>query len=71
MRNKIKKIISDVLKINADDTIEQTTCAEWDSLHHLNLLFELETMFDVSFEPDEMACMTNIDEIEKIIKAKL
>jgi acyl carrier protein len=70
MRNKIKKILSDILKINVDDTTDQTTCAEWDSLHHLNLLFELETVFNISFEPDEMARMTNIDEIEEIIKAK-
>jgi acyl carrier protein len=70
MRNKIKTIISEVLKINVDDSTSQATCGEWDSLRHLNLVFELETAFHVSFEPDEMARMINIDVIEEIIKAK-
>jgi acyl carrier protein len=71
VRNRIKKIVSEVLKINVDDTTAQTTCVEWDSLRHLNLIIELEIEFDISFEPEEMACMKSIDTIGKIVSAKL
>lgn len=71
MRNKIKKIISHVLNIDVKDDISQDTCVEWDSLRHLNIIFELETGFDISIEPEEMAIMNNINTIENIIKTKL
>jgi acyl carrier protein len=60
-----------VLNIDVKDDISQDTCVEWDSLRHLNIIFELETGFDISIEPEEMAIMNNINTIENIIKTKL
>jgi acyl carrier protein len=71
MRDRIRKVVSQVLKIAIDDNTSQDSCAVWDSLHHLNLIIELELEFDISFEPEEIACMKSIDAIEKIISAKL
>jgi acyl carrier protein len=71
MKDRIKKIVSRVLKINVDDKTAQDTCVEWDSLHHLNLVFELEIEFNISFEPDEMTLMKDIDTIVETIKTKL
>jgi acyl carrier protein len=71
MREQIKKVISQVLKTMVDDNTSQDSCAAWDSLHHLNLIIELEIEFDIAFEPEEIACMKNIDAIEKIISTKL
>jgi acyl carrier protein len=71
MRDRIKKVVSQVLKTAINDNTSQDSCAAWDSLHHLNLIIELEIEFDISFEPEEIACMKSIDAIEKIISVKL
>jgi acyl carrier protein len=71
MKERIKKVVSRVLKIDVDDNTSQNTCASWDSLHHLNLVIELEMEFEVSFEPEEIARMKDIDTIEELIKTKI
>jgi acyl carrier protein len=71
MRERIRNVVSEVLKITIDDNTSQDSCAAWDSLRHLNLIIELELEFDISFEPEEIACMKSIDAIEKIIGVKL
>jgi acyl carrier protein len=71
MKERIKKVVSQVLKIDVDDNTSQDTCASWDSLRHLNLIIELEMEFDVSLEPEEIAQMKSIDEIERIIKTNM
>jgi acyl carrier protein len=70
MRERIKKVASQVLKTDVDDNTSQSTCASWDSLHHLNLIIELEMEFNISFEPEEIAQMKTIDAMERLIKMK-
>jgi len=70
MKERILKIISQVLKTEVDENASQKSIPQWDSLHHLNLVIELEVEFDVSFEPEEIAEMTNINVIESMIKEK-
>jgi acyl carrier protein len=71
MKERIKKTVSQVLKTDVDDNTSQYNCASWDSLHHLNLIIELEVEFDVSFEPEEIAQMKSINAIEQMIKTKI
>jgi acyl carrier protein len=71
MKERIKEVVGQVLKTAINDSTSQETCAEWDSLRHLNLIIELEMTFDVSFEPEEIAQMKNIDAIERMLKAKM
>jgi acyl carrier protein len=71
MKERIKKVVSQVLKTTVDDNASQGTCAEWDSLRHLNLIIELETEFDLSFEPEEIVRMKSIDAIERMIKTRV
>ena len=49
------------------DNISQSDCTKWDSMTHLSLIIELEEEFAVSFEPEEMAEMKDLETIEKII----
>lgn len=71
MEEKILKILRQVLDINdLDATCSQTTCEAWDSLHHLNLVVELEDAFDVTFEPEEIAAMKSVEDIKKLLAAK-
>jgi acyl carrier protein len=71
MKERIKKVASQALKTDVEDNTSQDNCASWDSLHHLNLIIELEAEFDLSFEPEEIAQMKSIDAIEQMIKMKV
>lgn len=71
MEEKILKILRQVLDIeDFDATCSQTTCEAWDSLHHLNLVVELEDAFDVTFEPEEIAKMKSVEIIKQLLITK-
>lgn len=72
----IEQQIKDVLKrtfgiTEISDDISQKNCEKWDSLRHLNLIVELESEFDISIEPEEMAVMKTLQDIISIVSAKL
>lgn len=72
MKEKVKKIVSSVLKMqNVTDETAQRDCDKWDSLKHLYLIVELEDSFGVSFEPEEIAEMKDIKSIYEIVARKL
>lgn len=69
MRERIKQVIKDTFNLDdISDDISQKTCVEWDSLHHLQLVIGLETEFDISLEPEDIASMKSLDDIEEKIK---
>jgi acyl carrier protein len=66
MREKIKEILKTVLGIGTiSDDMSQQDCESWDSMHHLQLIIELEEKFNVSFEPEDISEMKSLLEIEK------
>lgn len=71
MKERILKIISQVIKTEVDENASQKSIPQWDSLHHLNLVIELEVEFDVSFEPEEIAEMKSVSKIEELIESKI
>lgn len=52
-------------------TIDQSNFDRWDSLHHLNLIVELEDEFGIEFEPEEIAEMKSFNKVIEIISAKI
>ena len=71
MRERIKEIMKNVFNLSEiPEDISQKNCVKWDSMKHLNLIIELESSFDVSFEPEEIAEMKTLMDIEKIILKK-
>ena len=73
MKNEVKKVIATVFELEINeitDDINQENFPKWDSLQHLNLMIELEEIFEVSFEPEEIAEMVTIDKIIEIVKLK-
>ena len=72
MKDKIIEILRTVLE---DDSINENTtqknCPTWDSLHHLNVAVELEDAFDVSLEPEAIAEMKSVADIERILSKKV
>lgn len=71
MEEKIIEIMKEVFQ-TPDITPEtsQSNCEKWDSLHHLNLIVELEDAFDLEFEPEEIADMKSFEAVKRTILAK-
>lgn len=72
IRPKIKTVLSGILKITeVPDDISQNNCDDWDSLRHLFLIAELESEFNISIEPEEIAEMKTLCDIERVMLCKL
>ncbi|GHV79565.1 hypothetical protein AGMMS49944_13560 [Spirochaetia bacterium] len=70
MRDKIKEAMKRTFKLTeVVENISPATCAAWDSLNHLNLIFELETEFNVSFSPEDFVEMKTLNDIENKLKS--
>lgn len=54
-----------------DNTCTQETCENWDSLHHLMLISELEDAFGVEFDPEEMAEMKTFAQVKSTLESKM
>lgn len=53
---KLKKVLSDVFKVDAgmvNDDSSVDNIERWDSLNHLNLILALELEFNVSFSEEQ------------------
>ena len=68
MKDSIIAIIGEILEIQANGQTSQDNSEQWNSLQHLNIIVALEDVFDVSFEPEDIAKMKSVQEIERIIK---
>jgi acyl carrier protein len=69
MRERIKEVMKNIFDLDEiSEDISQQACEEWDSMHHLQLIIELETEFNVSFEPEDIADMKSLDKIENKMK---
>lgn len=73
MKEQILIIMSEVFELDILDfpnEVNQEQIDNWDSLRHLNLIVELEEVFDVSFEPEEISEMISIEKIEQVTMEK-
>lgn len=72
MEERIFKVLKDTFNLDqVDTTLSQANCIRWDSMNHLNLIIALESEFEVSFEPEEMAVMKSYEIISAVLKEKL
>ncbi|MBW2340011.1 MAG: acyl carrier protein [Deltaproteobacteria bacterium] len=74
MENNLKRIMSDVLEIGADQINEESsmeTIASWDSLKHMELMVAIEENFDIPMlSMDEIVEMTRFSAIIGILQSK-
>lgn len=69
MEEKIFEILKELFELKTvDATCSQTTCEAWDSMGQLNLVAELEDVFDISLEPEEIGTMKSYGDIVSILK---
>ena len=71
---QICEIAADIFEVPVESIgldSSPNTLRAWDSLHHLNLLLELEASFNVKFTARETSQMTGIRDIATLIQSKL
>lgn len=69
----VRKILAKTFRINQEEINEKTTIEQidtWDSLTHMELIINLENELHIEFDGEEIAIMTNVQMIEKIVGAK-
>ena len=72
MEEKILDILKQVFELTEIDcTCSQETCEAWDSIHHLDLVVELESEFDIALEPEEIADMKSYDDVVRLVSSKM
>ena len=71
MDDKIRKIIAKVLKVDKEDVELDTAIGdlpEWDSLHHLQIIVELENEFGIKYSPEDLAELEDVSDLSALTK---
>lgn len=71
MDEKILNIIAKVLKVDIEDIELDTAIGdlpEWDSLHHLHLIVELENEFGIKYSPEDLAELEDVSDLISLTK---
>ena len=72
--DKLTKLISDILNIDADKIIDDLSIKEvpsWDSLKHIELIVAIEQDFNIQLSFDEIASMQSVRKIKEVIDKKI
>ena len=70
---RVRQIVADIFLVEMAQVTERSspeTLENWDSLQHLNLVVALEGSFGLSLSPEEIAAMTSVADIVKIIDGR-
>lgn len=70
-KEKINKIVSEILKISIDemhDNIEMNKISQWDSVAHLLIISSLEEEFKIQFSSSEVSKLVDLKSIYQIIE---
>jgi acyl carrier protein len=73
MEQKLKKVLGDVLGMKVadiDESLMMENSDEWDSLKHIELISEIEEVFGVNLEIEEMIAMTSYSDILHILQTR-
>lgn len=71
MEERIVDVLKRVFHLeNVSKDITQSNCAQWGSMNHLILIVELETEFNCSFEPEEIAQIKSFQDIKEVLLLK-
>ena len=72
MEERILEILKNTFELDTvDKTCSQENCEKWDSLRQLDLVIELESEFDIAFDPEEIADMRSYADVVRIVSLKL
>lgn len=71
---QVKKIVANVCETKVSKISDKTAIGDfskWDSMGHLAIISQVEELFEIVFEPEEMLELEDINDIVTAIKIKL
>lgn len=74
VKDKVIEIVANVCDTEPANITEETTIGDyagWDSMGHLTILSNVEEVFDINFEPEEMMDLEDVADIIKAVNDKL
>lgn len=72
--DQVREIIAKVCEVEVSQVTENTAIGDfpnWDSIGHLTILSTIEEVLGISFEPEEMMELEDVNDIVKAVEAKL
>lgn len=72
--DQVKEIIAKVCEVEVSKVTENTAIGDfpnWDSIGHLTILSTIEEVLGISFEPEEMMELEDVNDIVKAVEEKL
>lgn len=66
IEKKVKEIIATILNVSVEEIEDDTAIgdiAEWDSLHHIQIISAIERAFGFRFTPDVMMDLEDVSDI--------
>jgi acyl carrier protein len=73
MKEKLYNLLAEILEMESSEIDNSTgvgNCDNWDSISLLMIVSELEEAFEISFEPNEIESITNVEIITNLINKK-
>ena len=70
---KLKKILSDLLKIDVNEITNQTSSKDieaWDSFNTLNIVVEVENEFGIVINLEELVTLKTFLDLKNILRSK-
>ena len=64
MREKLRAVFADVLEVDIDivvDDLKYASIPEWDSVAHMAIIAEMEDVFDIMIDTDDVIGMSSFD----------
>ena len=74
VKSKVFEIVAQVCDTDVANVTLESTIGDfpaWDSMGHLTILQQVEEELEVSFEPEEMMDLEDVNDIIKAVEAKL
>ncbi len=71
MDERIISVIAKVLNISINEVEMDTAIGdlpEWDSLHHMLIIAELEKIFDIKFSQDDLKELEDVSDLVSLVK---
>ena len=74
VKEKVFEVIAEVCEVDKSEVTLESSVGDfpaWDSMGHLAILSAVEEAFDISFEPEEMMELEDVNDIVKAVEEKL
>ena len=71
MEEKVIEIITRILEVDLEDVEMDTAIGdlpEWDSLHHLQIIAELQNEFEIKYSQEDLAELEDVSDLVALTK---